>query len=230
MSLELYRSTGTGPGTQTRDGCSVELYKLTSYRNELEPLKSILNHSSSVLELGCGAGRLSSRMLEWGLSVTGVDNSVEMLAELPEGVRGVHSNIENLALGETFDTVLLASYIINTPDAALRESLLATAKRHLKRDGTFLVECHDADRLRSIQVGRESTLDDITSTIEAVEQIEHYLRILISYRNDALCWSHEFDVMPFEEHELEGMFAVNGFQLERWIKNGSRWAVVTHND
>ena len=67
--------SGSGPGVRTSDGCSVELYRQLPYLGELDDILGGVPAGSSVLELGCGAGRLTRPLVERGLSVTAVDNS-----------------------------------------------------------------------------------------------------------------------------------------------------------
>ena len=117
------RFSGSGPGVQTPDGCSVELYRQLPYMGELDEVAAMLPAGASVLELGCGTGRLSSRLAAFGLRVTGVDESADMLAHLPQGVVSVRSSLHTLALPQTFDVVLLPSQLINQPSAATRQAL-----------------------------------------------------------------------------------------------------------
>ncbi|HUG20964.1 class I SAM-dependent methyltransferase [Piscinibacter sp.] len=107
--------SGSGPGIQARDGCSVELYRRLPYMGEIDHLRPLLQAESSALELGCGTGRITRVLLELDLKVTAVDNSAEMLAWVPNPAVAVHANIEELRLEARFDTVLLASCLVNHP-------------------------------------------------------------------------------------------------------------------
>ena len=94
---------GEGPGTQTSDGCSVELYRDLPYLGELDDILGELRNGSHILELGCGTGRLTRQLVGQGLSVTGVDNSAEMLAGMPREAAAVLCEIEQLSLVDRFD-------------------------------------------------------------------------------------------------------------------------------
>lgn len=136
-----HRFSGSGPGTQTPDGCSVDFfYRALPYMGELEDIEPALRQHSSVLELGCGNGRLSKRMSELGLQVVGVDESGEMLAHLPTEVEGVLSSIEHLSLDRKWPVVLLPSHLINHLAEHVRAAFISAAKRHLTADGTFFVK------------------------------------------------------------------------------------------
>src|SRR2546423_2621791 len=60
-----------------------------------------------------------------------------------ERVRGAHavcSPIEDLALAEVFDAVLLASLLVHAGDADVRRRLLNTCVRHLAPHGCVLIQ------------------------------------------------------------------------------------------
>ena len=88
------RPRGEGPGVITRDGCAVDLYRRMPYRGELELLAPYLPVGCSVLELGCGTGRLTHRLLDKGHDVTAVDNSEDMLRHVSDAAHKVCCDIE----------------------------------------------------------------------------------------------------------------------------------------
>ncbi len=110
-AYEVQAFRGEGRGVQTRDGCSVELYRLLPYAGEVELIASWFT-GQKILELGCGVGRLTKHLLVSGYDVTAVDNSPEMLEFAPAQAAKVCSNIEDLALDVAFDAVILASNLI----------------------------------------------------------------------------------------------------------------------
>src|SRR5687768_1755761 len=114
--MDSERARGEGPGVITQDGCAVEVYLHLPYRGELELLADRLPQGCSVLELGCGAGRLTRPLLDKGCSVTAVDHSADMLRCVPEAASRVCCDIESLELGPVFDVVLLASHLVNAAE------------------------------------------------------------------------------------------------------------------
>lgn len=94
-----------------------------------------------VLELGCGTGAMTRRMLDRGARVTAVDLAEPMLerarARAPEASFVVH-DVLTLDLGETVDAVLLA-FVLHEMDADTRAGALATARRHLAPGGRLVV-------------------------------------------------------------------------------------------
>ena len=96
------------------DGSPVDVYRALSGAAEAELIAAALPAGASILELGCGTGRVTHELVARGFRVTAVDESAEMLEHV-RGADTVHARIEELDLGQTFDCVLLASHFVNTP-------------------------------------------------------------------------------------------------------------------
>jgi SAM-dependent methyltransferase len=75
--------------------------------SEPEIVHAAIPSSAEILELGCGAGRITHRLVELGHPVVGVGQSPEMLANV-QGAETVLTDIEALDLGRTFPVVLLS--------------------------------------------------------------------------------------------------------------------------
>jgi len=215
--------SGSGPGERTKDGCSVELYARMAYLGELDGVRALLAPGSSVLELGAGAGRMTRKLLEWGLNVTAVDNSAAMLAHVPEGAKRILSDIEILRLDERFDTVLLASCLINHPTATARASMVATARHHVARGGQLLVQSYDPDRLRNACVGPVGRVSGVEIFIEAVHHCAGDIAMTVRYDMVEQTWRHSFRVRPLTVGEIEALLASGGFHAGEWFGEERRW-------
>ncbi len=121
----------------TRDGCPVELYRLLPATGEPALVHAAVPPGAEILDLGCGAGRLTHPLLELGHPVTAVDNSADMLAHV-HGATTVLADIETLDLDRRFAAVLLASHLVNTPDDRLRGRVEALLRSHRAADGFLL--------------------------------------------------------------------------------------------
>ncbi len=88
---------GEGPGPQSLDGCSVELFRRIPATGEPEIVASVVPAGSRILELGSGPGRVTHPLIALGYEVTAVDNSSEMLSHI-KGATTILSDIETLAL------------------------------------------------------------------------------------------------------------------------------------
>ena len=71
---------GSGPGVITPDGCAVEFYARMTARGEPAIVHAATGPGASILELGCGAGRVTHPLVALGHPVVAVDESPDMLA------------------------------------------------------------------------------------------------------------------------------------------------------
>lgn len=104
-------------------------------------------HSGSILELGCGSGRILIPLAKAGFAVTGLDNDPEMLACLAENrtaaglsdaqAPAVLGDMTDFDLGERFGLIILPCNTLSTLDASQRDAALTCAVRHLGDGGVF---------------------------------------------------------------------------------------------
>jgi SAM-dependent methyltransferase len=85
----------SSPGPRAPGGSPVELYALAPPEGEPEIVHAAVPSGAAILELGCGAGRITHRLVELGHPVVGVDQSPEMLAHV-RGAETVLADIETL--------------------------------------------------------------------------------------------------------------------------------------
>jgi len=129
----------TGPGPITKDGSPVEMYLLLPPGDEPDIIDSAVRLGGSILELGCGVGRVTRVLVERGRPVVAVDESADMLSHVRRA-ETVLSDIESLDLGRTFDGVVLASHLVNTGDSGQRSAFLHTCRRHVASDGSVIIQ------------------------------------------------------------------------------------------
>ncbi|MEV5609245.1 class I SAM-dependent methyltransferase [Streptomyces sp. NPDC052225] len=213
---------GTGPGAITPDGCAVELYSRMPEEGESEIVAGAVPAGATLLELGCGVGRVTHPLIERGFKVTAVDESPEML-ERVRGARTVRSTIEGLDLGETFDVVMLASILVHTGDAAVRRGMLDACRRHVAENGCVLIQregegAHD-------NLPREVTIPD-TCTIRKLhsEPVGDGVRsVKVEYEFPDAVWTQTYRVRPLTESEFEQALAEAGLRIDRVLTDDGRW-------
>ena len=91
---------------------------------------------ATVLDAGCGTGRVAAYLVGEGYDVVGVDVDEEMLRVAREDLPDLDWRLADLAtldLGRTFDVVLLAGNIIPLLEAASPDSLHDQVTEMLKR-------------------------------------------------------------------------------------------------
>ncbi len=87
-------------------GAPLDLYRLLKPAGEPELIHAQVAAGASILDLGCGTGRITHELIRLGHPVTAVDFDERMLREI-RGAETVLSRIEDLRLRRTFDAVLL---------------------------------------------------------------------------------------------------------------------------
>ena len=127
------------------EGSQTELYLQLTDVGESQLVHHAVASGASILELGCGTGRMTKGLLELGHPVTAVDNDQEMLSHLPESAVAVLGDIETLVLKTPFPVVLLASNLINNPDQVVRSKLLSTCRSHVSQDGVVVLQRYQPD-------------------------------------------------------------------------------------
>lgn len=95
----------------------------------------------SVLDAGCGTGRVGRELYRRGVDVVGVDLDPEMLetarARCPS-VSWIEGDISVIQLGRTFDVVLMAGNVINFVIPASRRRALENLAGHLRPTGHLI--------------------------------------------------------------------------------------------
>ena len=206
------------PGMRTApDGSPVEVYKRLPELGEGKIVAAAIPAGASVLELGCGAGRITRQLVRLGYRVTAVDESAEMLAHVREA-ETVQASIEGLDLGRRFDAVLLASNLVNAePDQ--RRAFLETSRRH-----SDLVVVEGLPLGWSPENG-ETMLGDVRSRLRVDRVDGSVVHGAVEYDVAGETWRHVFAMRAFaDDAELGAALAEAGLRLERRLD--PRWFVA----
>jgi SAM-dependent methyltransferase len=202
------------------DGSPVDLYALLPERGEGARVAEAVPSGGSILELGCGTGRITRQLVRLGYSVTGVDESQEMLAHV-EDAETICAQIEQLDLGRRFDAALLASNLITAPDEQ-RKAFLETCRRHA-----------DIVIVEGLELGwqpedGETKNRDLTSRLHIRQIKDGFVEGVVEYAADVRTWQHSFAMRVFSDRaELDDALAAVGLRLDRWLdREGGRWFVA----
>ncbi|MCV2366413.1 class I SAM-dependent methyltransferase [Paucibacter sp. DJ1R-11] len=214
---------GEGPGAQAQDGCSVEVYRSSPYAGDIEHLSEYLEPGTSVLELGCGTGRVTRRLLSMGCVVTAVDNSDEMLAYAPTEAKLVLADIEQLDLGEKFDVVMLGSGLINHPKPEVRSAFLGAAAKHLGANGIFILQRQDPAWLSTAAVGPAGEANGLAVRVETVSRTNGLVAMTLRYDRGGESWLHSFTLAEVDETMLELQIGSAGFDSVEWLDTRRCW-------
>jgi 2-polyprenyl-3-methyl-5-hydroxy-6-metoxy-1,4-benzoquinol methylase len=96
---------------------------------------------ASVLDAGCGTGRVAIELARHGIDTVGVDADVSMIAEArrraPE-LAWIESDLASLALGRGFDVVVLAGNVPLFCPVESRPSLVRACAAHVLPGGAMI--------------------------------------------------------------------------------------------
>lgn len=203
------------------DGSPVELYARLVPMGEPEIIHGAVPPYSEILELGCGAGRITHRLLELGHRVVAVDESPEMLAHVrrAEKIRG---DIATLNLGRGFDAVVLASNLVNTEEVERRRAFLATCRRHVSDEGVVLIERIDP-QLHGWVEGSSAMRGGMQIVLRDVEVEGRVVSAAVEYRVDDGSWEHRFTARLLDDRELERALRAAHLGLQAFLDRQRRW-------
>jgi SAM-dependent methyltransferase len=96
----------------------------------------------SVLDAGCGTGRVAIELARRGVPVVGVDNDASMLATARSrgpGVTWIRADVTKLDLGQVFDVVVMAGNVPLFTPPGTQGALVAGGARHVAPGGALVV-------------------------------------------------------------------------------------------
>jgi len=122
----------------------------------------VLGYSpKTVLDAGCGTGRVARELSRHGIEVLGVDVDSSMIQEarrLGPTIPWIHHDLATLELGQTFDVVLLAGNVPIFCPVADRTALIRTCSNHVQPGGVLVA---------GFELGRGYELAEFDDTIAA---------------------------------------------------------------
>ncbi|WP_410666991.1 class I SAM-dependent methyltransferase [Amycolatopsis sp. cmx-4-68] len=205
-------------GAITADGCPVEVYLLLPPAGEPEVVHAAIPPGASILELGCGAGRITHPLVELGHEVVAVDDAPEMLAHVR--AETVCARIGDLDLGRTFDAVLLGSHLVNTALDSDRRALLAAARRHLAPSGRLVVEWHPPEWFAAAASGQGGRLGEVAVELADVVRDGDLLSATVRYAARGRRWEQEFTCRRLS---LDDVLAGADLAFDGWLTADRNW-------
>ncbi|MGH8990021.1 MAG: class I SAM-dependent methyltransferase [Acidimicrobiia bacterium] len=109
---------------------------------------------ASVLDAGCGTGRVAIELARRGVEVVGVDPDPSMIAtakRLAPDLAWVEADMADVDLDRRFDVVMMAGNVPLFTPPGTNGALVAGCARHLLPDGRLVC---------GFQLGRDYSLDD----------------------------------------------------------------------
>ncbi|MEU9383476.1 class I SAM-dependent methyltransferase [Streptomyces sp. NPDC048279] len=213
---------GTGPGAITPDGCAVELYSRLSVGGEPDIIEAAVPAGAHILELGSGVGRMTHPLLARGFTVTAVDESAQML-ERVHGARTIHSTIEELDLGEKFDVVMLASFLVHTGEPEVRRGMLRTCAAHVADGGCVLIQREGADYHSNVPRERVDPSGYTVRIVSARPVGDGVNSVHVEYEFPDAAWTQTFLARPLTREQFEEALAEAGLTATEYLTEDGVW-------
>ncbi|MEU5691867.1 class I SAM-dependent methyltransferase [Actinosynnema sp. NPDC020468] len=210
--------TTTGPGPIAPDGSPVRVFASAPVGEEPAIVHGAIPDGASILELGCGAGRVTHELLALGHAVLAVDESPEMLDHVRAEVRC--ARIEELRLERRFDAVLLGSFLLNSADADLRLRFLRTCRFHVRAGGAVLVQRTVPGQL--LALGRAE--GDRPPPLRDVRHVRADLvEATIDYRVDDEVWTQRIVNHELDDADLVACLGEADLELDAFLTDDRNW-------
>jgi SAM-dependent methyltransferase len=197
------------------DGSPVAFYRRLPPTGEPELIHDLVAAGGSILDLGCGPGRIAGPLAALGHPVTGVDDGAGMIAALPAGVEGIVADARTVRLGRHFDAVLLASHLLTDPEHG--SAFAATAGAHLALGGVVIAEVYPAGYDPRARVGQVQWLGDAHVELVRAQVRGGILHAEVRYGVDGHEWRQAFRARLLDRTALDGLLAGAGLAFERWL-------------
>jgi SAM-dependent methyltransferase len=112
-----------------------------------------------ILDLGCGDGVLTARMIEAGASVLGVDASPSMVeAAKARGIDAIVADAADLSFEKKFDAVVSNAALHWMSD---QKAVVGNVYRALRPGGRFVAECGGYMNVAAIRVALHAALENV---------------------------------------------------------------------
>ncbi len=204
----------------------------------------------TVLEVGCGTGRILLPIACAGCSITGIDGSKQMLercraklAAEPPAVQGrvrlVHHEMRDLALGATYSLIIAPFRVaqhLTTIDDQLR--FLAVIARHLGPNGRFVFDVFNpyfAKLVEADGIEREDTPEQRLPDgrtfrrawrVARVRWVDQVSESELIYYVDGTRYVQAFEMRWYLAAELRHLLARAGFRVREMYGDFARGPVV----
>jgi SAM-dependent methyltransferase len=226
------------------------LYRDKDYAAEAQFLhqrfQDYVPDAGSILELGCGTGKLAAELAQSGYRIQGVDLSEAMLekalarrSQLPSEVREQmqfsQGNVQSIRLDRTFDVVISIFHVVSyqSTQQALQDTF-TTVKTHLKPGGIFLFDVwYGPAVLTAVPAVRVKRLEDDHITVTRIAEpvmypnenwvdvcYEIFVRDKASQQIEAITETHR--MRYFFEPEIRSLLAEAGLELvcaREWLSD-----------
>lgn len=145
------------------------------------------------------------------------------MLERVRGARTIRRPIENLRLDESFDVVLLASFLVHAGDEEVRRGLLRTCARHAAAEGCVLIQ-REGEGYHTDLPRERVDPSGFTVRIRAAEPVgDGVNEVRAEYEFPDATWTQTFLSRPLTEERFEEALAEAGLRVDRCLTQDGTW-------
>src|SRR5690606_38654095 len=133
------------------------------------------------------------------------------------GARTIHAPIERLDIGETFDVVLLASFLVHAGDVEVRQGMLRTCVRHLAKGGCVLIQREGEDYHTNLPRERVDPAGFTVRILSAEPVGDGVDSVRAEYVFPDAVWTQTFRARPLTRQQFEEALAEEGLRVDRYL-------------
>ncbi len=131
-----------------KDYCNFYNLEMDSFEDDASFYLTFLHKNTSVLELGCGSGRLTRLLAPQCKHVTGIDISPEMLRQArlkrQDNITYLQADMADFRLDQLFDCIIIPYNTLNLLHPRhLTEKCLRLCRSHLRTNGSLLFQIYN---------------------------------------------------------------------------------------
>ena len=173
------------------------------YDSDLAQIEEFVQlNGKSLLEVGCGDGRLTGRLAAKAKTITAIDPDESSIKAARGNITGVDFQVgssEKLDLADRSFDIVLFSYSLHHQNCV---KALAEARRAIKHDGQILIiePIHDGEYSRLVSIFEENESSLLQKTLDCITSGSFNI-----LRQDEYCVEHPFS----GEKELYAYFMKN---------------------
>lgn len=209
------------------DETRVGMYELLPDTGESDIVHAHIPAGAEILELGCGTGRMTRRLIELGHRVTALDISEVMLRRVPAEASKVQADIDTaFDLERTFQVVLMASHLVDARER--RIDRLSSCRRHVMRDGQVLVE-RWSPGFEGFREHDWEALGDLEIRTSAASREGNEFSAVIEFRAGNRQWSQPLTVIPLDDATLQESAAEAGLVWVGTFTEDGSWVELRPN-
>ena len=140
--------------------------------------------------------------MKLGFRATGVDIDRNMLAHVDGDVRTIACDIIHCDLGERFDVVVLASFLINSSVEDEPRLFLQACRRHVADDGCVLIQTTSLAWAQQLASGQEWSTNGYRTIVLSAALLGKRLSAKFRYEKQGSVWTHSWNGILWEAPDL----------------------------